>query len=102
MPLPVRFRRFASYGYSGKGALIAMDWATDSDIGTGAGVLTGSDCTGDRVRDRFFERGFVSTGATAGADSSGDAADFVRCGDVEFDVWASNRLAGPGLFLFGR
>src|SRR5437773_9199812 len=36
MPLPVRLRRFASYGYSGKGALIAIDCATDKDIGTGS------------------------------------------------------------------
>src|SRR5215472_18035 len=68
MPLPVRLRRFASYEYSGNGALIAMDWATESDIGTGAAMLAGSVCTAGG--GRFFGRGFFSTGKNTGADSS--------------------------------
>src|SRR4029450_613616 len=71
-PLPVRLRRFASYEYSGKGALIAIDWATDSDIGTGAGTLAASVCTAGR--GRFFGWDFLSTGSTAGADSSAAGA----------------------------
>ena len=69
-PLPVRLRRFASYVYPGKGALIAMDWATDSDIGTGAGMLATSVCIARR--GRFFGRGFLAIGAIAGGDSSGE------------------------------
>jgi hypothetical protein len=38
-PFPVPSRRFASWGYSGSGALIAIDWATESDINTGTGML---------------------------------------------------------------
>ena len=97
-PLPVRRRRFASYGYSGKGALIAMDWATDSDIGTGSGILATSDCTGGRGRDRFFERCFLSTGGTAGTDSSGGGVDFIRCCDPELDVLASTAWLGSAFF----
>src|SRR2546430_10170060 len=67
-PLPARLQRFASYVYSGNGALIAMDCATENDIGTGAAMLATSGCT--RGRGRFFSGGFFSTGTTTGADSS--------------------------------
>src|ERR1700747_1391281 len=68
-PLPVRLRRFASYVYPGNGALIAMDCATESDIGTGAEMLTASGCT--LGRDRLFARGFFSAGSGGSAASSG-------------------------------
>ena len=75
-----------------------MDWATESDIGTGSGMLAASDCIGGRGRDRFFGRGFLSTGATAVADPSGGAADFVGCCDDESDVWVSTAWLGPAFF----
>src|SRR6478672_10900346 len=59
-PFPVRLRRFASYGYSGKGALIAIDCATESDIGTGANMRVPSGCTAGC--GRFLARGFFSEG----------------------------------------
>src|SRR5882762_5017792 len=72
IPLPVRLRRLASYGYSGKGALIAIDCATESDIGTGAEMFAASVCTAGR--GRFFLRGFFSSGkATTGDSSAGGA-----------------------------
>src|SRR5262245_6572436 len=71
-PLPVRLRRFASYVYPGKGAVIAMDCATDSDIGTGAARLAISGCAAGR--GRFFARGFFSAGSAAAADSSSGGA----------------------------
>lgn len=40
MPCPLRLRRFISNVYSGKGALVAIDCATESDTGTGAEILT--------------------------------------------------------------
>ena len=70
MPLPVRFRRFISYVYSGKGAVIAMDCATESDIGTGAEMLTGSGCTAGGCR--FLGRGFLSEGTATVAGSSAE------------------------------
>src|SRR6266853_1612158 len=78
IPLPVRLRRFASYGYSGKGALIAMDWATDRDIGTGSGTPPTSDST--RGGGFLFGRGFLA-GAVAGGDSSGESGCSTGCGD---------------------
>ena len=42
VPLPLRLRRFISYVYSGNGAVIAIDCATESDIGTGAEMLGAS------------------------------------------------------------
>src|SRR5215475_15030659 len=69
-PLPVRLRRFASYVYPGKGAVIAMDCATDSDIGTGAEMLAASGCTAGR--DRFLGRGFLSAGTATTAGSSAE------------------------------
>ena len=73
IPFPVRLRRFTSYVYPGKGALIAMDCATESDIGTGAEMLAASGCTEER--GRFFARGFSST--TTGADCSAEAGSSV-------------------------
>src|SRR5262245_178442 len=71
-PLPVRLPRFASYVYPGKGAVIAIDCATESDIGTGAEMLAASGCTAGR--DRFLGRGFFSAGtATTTGSSAGDA-----------------------------
>src|SRR4029077_4146997 len=75
-PLPVRLRRFASYVYPGNGALIAMDCATESDIGTGAAMLAGSGCTVGR--DRLFARGFFSVDSAATAASSAGGACSVR------------------------
>ena len=72
IPFPVRLRRLTSYVYPGKGALIAMDCATESDIGTGA-ELAASSCTEER--GRFFARGFSST--TTGADCSAEAGSSV-------------------------
>jgi len=71
MPLPLRLRRFISYVYSGKGAVIAIDCATESDIGTGAEMLTASGCTAGR--GRFLVRGFFSadTATTAGTSAEG-------------------------------
>ena len=77
MPLPVRLRRFASYGYSGKGALIAIDCATDRDIGTGSDTLPTSDST--RGGGFLFGRGFLA-GAVAGGDSSGETGCSTGCG----------------------
>src|SRR4029453_6151114 len=71
-PLPVMLRRFASEGYAGKGGLIAIDCATESDIGTGAEKLATSDCTAGR--GRFFARSFVSEGTAAPAASSAAGA----------------------------
>src|SRR5438552_528523 len=68
VPLPVRLRRFASYGYSGKGAVIAIDCATESDIGTGAEMLGAAGCTAGR--SRFLGRCFFSGGAAATSGSS--------------------------------
>src|SRR6201981_376970 len=62
-PFPVRLRRFASYVYPGNGALIAMECATECDIGTGAEMLAASGCTVGR--DRLFARGFFSPGSAA-------------------------------------
>src|SRR5262245_52221359 len=92
-PLPVRLRRFASYEYSGNGALIAMDWATDSDIGTGAGILAASLCTAGR--GRLFVRGFVSSGSTAVPDSSAGGAFSVTgatfsLGGVDALLWVGS------------
>src|SRR5437899_12220751 len=84
MPLPVRLRRFASYGYSGKGALIAIDCATDRDIGTGSDTPPTSDST--RGGGFLFGRGFLA-GAVVGGDSSGETACSTGCGDgVPFDA----------------
>ena len=70
VPLPVRLRRFASYEYSGNGALIAIDCATESEIGTGAEMLAASGCTAGR--GRFRGRGFLSgTATTAGSSEEG-------------------------------
>src|SRR5258708_36692178 len=71
VPLPVRLRRFASYGYPGKGAVIAMDCATESDTGTGAEILAASGSTPGRAR--FLGRGFLSAGTapTAGPSAGG-------------------------------
>ena len=98
-PLPLRLRRFASYGYAGKGALIAMDCATESDIGTGAGILAGSGCTAGR--GRFFGRGFFSTGATVIGESSAGGCSFDHL--LASDLVPSRRLLrrGSALFLFG-
>ena len=38
-PLPATLACFASYGYSGKGALTAIAWATDSDKEVGVEKL---------------------------------------------------------------
>src|SRR5438552_15593116 len=72
IPLPVRLRRLASYGYSGKGAVIAIDCATESDIGTGAEMFAASGCTA--ARGRFFARAFFSAGTATTADSSAQGA----------------------------
>src|SRR5205809_7394916 len=66
-PFPVRLRRLASYGYSGNGAVIAIDCATESDIGTGAERLAASGCTAGR--GRFLGRSFFSAGTAATAES---------------------------------
>lgn len=60
MPLPLRLRRFISYVYSGNGAVLAMDCATASDIGTGAELLGASGCTTAAGRGRFLGRVFLS------------------------------------------
>ena len=70
IPLPVRLRRFASYVYSGNGAVIAMDWATESDTGTGAEMLAAAGCTAGR--GRFLGRGFRSAGTAITADTSAE------------------------------
>jgi hypothetical protein len=75
-----------------------MDRATESDIGTGSGMMAASDCTGDRGRDRRFKRGFLSTGATAAADFLEERPDFVRRPDVEIDVLDSTTWLGSGFF----
>src|SRR5205814_10019665 len=68
IPLPLRLRRFASYVYSGNGAVIAMDWATESDTGTGAEMLAASECTAGR--GRCLGRGCPSAGAVTTDDRS--------------------------------
>src|SRR5438046_10354902 len=79
IPLPVRLRRFASYVYSGNGAVIAMDWATESDTGTGAEMLATSGCTAGR--GRFLDRCFFSAGtATTAGSSAEDACSVVGAG----------------------
>src|SRR6516165_7183520 len=60
-PFPLRLRRFISYVYSGKGAVIAMDWATESETGTGSEMLAAAGST--TGRRRFLGRGFLSAGA---------------------------------------
>src|SRR5919197_449511 len=72
VPLPARLWRFISYVYSGKGALIAIDCATESDIGTGAEMLATSGCTAGR--GRFLGRGFFSAGTATTSGSSAEAA----------------------------
>ena len=99
MPLPVRLRRFASYGYSGKGALIAIDCATDRDIGTGSGTPPTSDST--RGGGFLFGRGFLA-GAVAGGDSSGETACSTGCGDgAPFDAIVGGTEAAS-LFFSGE
>ena len=51
-PLPVIFACFASYGYSGKGALTAMAWAADKDSEVGVERLATSDCAAEAARLR--------------------------------------------------
>src|SRR5438045_9782283 len=75
IPLPLRLRRFASYVYSGNGAVIAMDWATESDTGTGAEMLAASDCTAGRGRFlRSEERRVGKEWSSRGSRSSVDAS----------------------------
>ena len=63
---------FISYVYSGKGAVIAKDCASERDIGTGAGMFAASGCTAGR--GRFLGRGFLSAGTAATRASSAGAA----------------------------
>jgi hypothetical protein len=51
-PLPVIFACFASYGYSGKGALTARAWAADKDSEVEVEKLATSDCAAEAAR--FF------------------------------------------------
>ena len=90
-PLPVIFERRASYGYSGRGALIALTFAEDIDIGptgpTGLGFAIGA--TGWLLGVRFgggvafsstnsgFSSGIASGGGGGGGSSSGGG---VGCG----------------------
>src|SRR5881396_435902 len=70
IPLPLRLRRFASYVYSGNGAVIAMDCATESDTGTGAEMLTAAGCTAGR--GRFLSLGFLWKGTATTVDTSAE------------------------------
>ena len=74
VPLPLRLRRFISYVYSGTGAVIAMDCATESDIGTGAEMLDASGCAAGAGRSRFLDRDFLSLGTATIAGSSAEGA----------------------------
>ena len=71
-PLPLRLRRLISYVYSGKGAVIARDWATESDTGTGSEVFAAAGSTAGARR--FLSRCFFSAGtATTSGSAAGDA-----------------------------
>ena len=73
-PFPLRLRRFISYVYSGKGAVVAMDCATESDIAAGAEMLGASDSTAGARRARFLGRVFLSRGTATTAESSAEGA----------------------------
>src|SRR5262245_12848032 len=79
-PLPLRLRRFISYVYSGNGAVVAMDCATESDIGTGAEMLAAAGSTADRCRflglDFFSEGTATTSGSSPGVACSVGVAGF--------------------------
>ena len=78
-PFPLRLRRFISYVYSGKGAVIAMDWATENDTGTGSEMLAATGWTAGRCL--FLGRGFFSDGAaTTSLSSAGDGCSVGAAG----------------------
>src|SRR5262249_9185768 len=98
-PFPLRLRRFISYVYSGKGAVIAMDWATESETGTGSEMLAATGCTADRCR--FLGRGFLSEGAaTTSGSSAGDACSVGAAGFGLRAIEAALRL-GSDFFSSG-
>src|SRR5438105_14471201 len=59
-PLPVILARFAWYGYSGKGAFSAMDWAAGNETEVTAQELAASGSAPGVARR--FTRGSFSTG----------------------------------------
>jgi hypothetical protein len=103
-PLPVTLACFAWYGYSGKGALTAMDWAADNDKEVEVGKLVGSDCTagGARLLTRcFFSAG--AAGSIAGAGFSLDAvAAISRLGSFFFFFSFGGGVASPVSMCSGR
>src|SRR2546421_9276889 len=70
-PFPVIFACFASYGYSGKGALTARAFAADKDSEVGVEKLATSDCAAEAVC--FFARALFFIRATGDAGSSATA-----------------------------
>lgn len=73
-PLPVILARFAWYGYSGNGALIAMAWVAGNDKAVGVEERAGSGCTAGAVR--FFARVLFCAGM---ADVTGSSGGGVVC-----------------------
>src|SRR5262249_12972583 len=79
VPFPLRLRRLISYVYSGKGAVIAMDLATESDTGTGSEMLAAAGSTAGLCR--FLSRCFLSAGTATTSGSSAGGACLVGAAD---------------------
>jgi hypothetical protein len=92
-PGPVTSLRFASYGYSGRGALNAIVWATDKDSGAASGDGVGSDCSGAAAR--VFTRAFLSGVGAIASSCGGGVCSITRC-------WPGRRLSCRRRFLTGR
>ena len=100
-PLPVTLACFAWYGYSGKGALTAIDWAADNDKEVGVEKLVGSDCTAGGTR--LLTRCLFSAGAAGIVDSSAVAACSIAGAGFSLDAVAaiSRLLSFFFFFSFG-
>jgi len=97
-PLPVTLACFAWYGYSGKGALTAMDWAADNDKEVEVGKLVGSDSTAGGAR--LLTRCFFSAGAAGIVDSSAVAACSIAGAGFSLDAVAAISRLGSFFFFF--
>jgi len=116
-PLPVVLERRASYGYSGRGALTAITFADDMDIGptgpTGLGLAIGDTglveggCLGGGVgfssTNSGFWSGIASGGGGGGGSSSGGGVGWGGscCCSIEISTVASGISLRSTICSFG-
>jgi hypothetical protein len=112
-PLPVILERRASYGYSGRGALVAITFAEDMDIGPtafglaiGATGLVEAGCLGGGVGFSSTNSGFCSGIASGGGGGGGSSSGGgVGCGSCccssDISTAASGMSVRSTIFSFG-